>query len=209
LTWQRVTGHELLRSLTVPTKRGRRERHESRHGVPGPTGPGTPTPGPEGPPGKRERARGRPGSSRRSHARERSNLRQDTVATRGIPLRDKGGTRGQALGAGWRRATLYCCAHSSPSRCGSAEVHRRDQSESPSRISMPWCVNSRIDPVAPVKVPANWHIVPSVQTPDQGQLHRLRAMPLRSGPSPRDEVAARFTLVDYVPSTDSPPPGAI
>jgi len=26
------------------------------------------------------------------------------------------------------------------------EVHRHDQQESSSRISMPWCVNSRIDP---------------------------------------------------------------
>src|SRR6266540_2909845 len=82
-------------------------RDDVRHGVPGPKGPGTPTPGPGGSPGEREPTRRQPSSSRRSHAHERSNLRQDTVTVRGIPVRDaEAGSEGKRWGADWRRATL-------------------------------------------------------------------------------------------------------
>jgi hypothetical protein len=84
---------------------GARGRRSSRRS--GPEGPGTPTPGPGGSPGKREPTRRQPSSSRRSHAHERSNLRQDTLTARGIPVRDAEAARqGKRRGADWRRATL-------------------------------------------------------------------------------------------------------
>ena len=175
----------------MPTKRGRRERHESRHGVPGPKSGGTPTPGPVGPPGKRERPRGRPGSSRHSHARERSNLLHDTS-----PREESTTREGGSAARRWARTRVeppILCARSSRSRRGSAEVHRRDQSESPSRVSMPWCVNSTDRPQSlQLKY---LHIGKSCRRFRRQIRANYRdfehATPKRA--SPRDEVAARFT----------------
>ena len=110
MAWQRVTGHELLRSLTIPTTGGRGEATTFVTAFRARKGPGTPTPGPGGSPGKREPTRRQPSSSRCSHAHERSSLRQDTVSARGIPVRDaEAGAEGKRRDADWRRTTSYCC----------------------------------------------------------------------------------------------------
>jgi hypothetical protein len=70
------------------------------------------------------------------------------------------------------------------------------------------CVDSLTGLVAPAKVPANWHIVSSVQTPDQGQPTQTSER-CHSEAAPGRETRWLQDLFVCVPSTDSPPPGNI